>query len=221
MNIQTPETRLRFREALGMEIDRLISLLDEIDEDPDLEETGDEHDTSVAEGWRHSGQWKAGQQDMILEDDEEGDVGEDDGADEPNLGSPELRDRTSQERWAQGCRNEREEDAGEDREEENEHGGNVTDEPHDQHDEGNDEPTLGWANPMCGTFATPEGWVAIDTWDGPLGFTGEGHVTAHDELRRLYSERKVPYSAVCDSRPSAALLGLPDPGSMFLKITQP
>lgn len=113
MNIHTSESRLRYRRAIEAEIERLISLVDDLDGDPDLEETGDEHDTGAPEGWRPCAHWQASGQDMILEDDEEGDVGEDDGTDEPNLGSPELRDMTSQERWAQGGRA--------DREEENEH----------------------------------------------------------------------------------------------------
>jgi hypothetical protein len=34
-----------------------------------------------------------------------------------------------------------------DREDEDEHGGDIQDEPHDETDEGNDEPSLGWSNP--------------------------------------------------------------------------
>lgn len=48
MNIHTTETRVRFREAVGKEIDRLISLLDDLDGDPDLEPAGDEKDHSTA-----------------------------------------------------------------------------------------------------------------------------------------------------------------------------
>ena len=148
MNIQSIASRLRFREAVGIEIDRLISLLDAIDGDPDIEETGDEHDTGAPEGWKTCAHWQASSQDMILEDDEEGAVGEDDGIDEPSLGSTELKDWHSQANWALGSRS--------DREEENEHGGDIQDEPHD--DAGNfggidHEPDLGWTNHVNQTLA--------------------------------------------------------------------
>lgn len=219
MNIHTPESRLHFRDAVGKEIDRLIAMLDDLDGDPDLEETGDEHDTGVAEGWRqHRPSQFLGNP---LEDDEDDDPDEDDGTSEPSLGSPELREWDSQSMWAQGTRSEREL--------ENEHGGNVTDEPHDDGAcTGPDyEHSLGWANP---TFPgdpiwtphrfVPEGWsMTPDSHDGPLGFTGEGGRAAHAELTKLNKEGRVPYSAV---RATASWQhGLaPEPGSLFLRIPQ-
>ncbi|MGU3665050.1 hypothetical protein ACLBX9_12790 [Methylobacterium sp. A49B] len=60
---------------------------------------------------------------------------------EPSLGAPEPvigsgfglgpRVLTDQERWAEGSADDREQDAGDEREEENEHGGDIQDEPHD------------------------------------------------------------------------------------------
>jgi hypothetical protein len=92
MNAHTPESRLRFREALESEVERLLSLLDGLDPDPDLEETGDEHDTGAAGNWMNPHPYACGDQLVILEDDEESDPGEesdhveDDGSAEPYLG---------------------------------------------------------------------------------------------------------------------------------------
>jgi hypothetical protein len=207
MNIQTPESRLRFREAVGLEIERLINLLDVMEGDPDLEPY------LAGEGW-------AGQMGGSL-DDREGDLDEDEGDgsadDEPSLGSPELRDRTSQVRWAQGGADDREDD--DEREEENEHGGDILDEPHDQTDEGNDEPTLGWSNPMrTQRDEMPAGWACIDT-DGAIArsdFRGEGHVAAARELR----ERGLATVWTSSSWQNAHAPALPDPGSLFLRISR-
>ena len=77
-----------------------------------------------------------------------------------------------------------------DREEENEHGGDIQDVPHDAIDEGNDEPSLGWSNPRCGQMDIPEGWTFSDVPDtallpGDLGliFDGDGHHQARKQLR--------------------------------------
>lgn len=73
-------------------------------------------------------------------------------------GDPDLEPYLAGEYWGTG---------GDDREDENEHGGDVQDEPHDQIDEGSDEPLLGWSNPQwpLGTkrYIIEQGWACIDT----------------------------------------------------------
>ncbi|SFZ81814.1 hypothetical protein SAMN02983003_0707 [Devosia enhydra] len=83
---------------------------------------------------------------------------------EPNLGAPEIpplrlvacngnlsgwgREQGDQRRWAQG--------AEDDTEHEDEHGGDIQDEPHDALSEGNDELDLGWSESVvqgCGMCA--------------------------------------------------------------------
>lgn len=74
---------LRLRRAeLEARVEDLISLLDILDGDPDIEENGDENDVGVAEGWRPSG-YASGQV-VITEDDEDGADDEDGGDTEPN-----------------------------------------------------------------------------------------------------------------------------------------
>lgn len=72
-----------------------------------------------------------------------------------------------------------------DREEEDEHGGDVQDEPHDAIDEGNDEPDLGWRNPGCGD-ELPADWQQPDDCFHSrvdLSFDGSGHREAKRLLR--------------------------------------
>lgn len=78
----------------------------------------------------------------------------------------------------------------EDREEENEHAGDIQDEPHDVADEGNDEPFLGWSNPRFGTPDVAEGWASVDNCDtsyhpysSPLRFDGDGYWLGRKLLR--------------------------------------
>ena len=84
-------------------------------------------------------------------------------------------------------------------EDENEHGGEVTDEPHDHSDSGDDELTLGWPEQVTQRgVEMPEPFSAnYDTDDshadhgGPryLGFDGSGYRKAKDELARLQHRR--------------------------------
>jgi len=84
-------------------------------------------------------------------------------------------------------------------EDENEHGGEVTDEPHDHSDSGDDELTLGWPEQITQRgIEMPEPFSAnYDTDDshadygGPrsLGFDGSGYRKAKDELARLQRRR--------------------------------
>jgi|GEM_PF-1491475 len=82
-------------------------------------------------------------------------------------------------------------------EEENEHGGDIQDEPHDALAEGNDEPSLGWSNPRCGDVDVPEGWTFSDVPDtallpGDLGliFDGDGHHQARKQLREKVKDQR-------------------------------
>lgn len=49
-----------------------------------------------------------------------------------------------------------------DREAEDEHGGDILDEPHDQLDQGDDEPTLGWSNVTGQQGVGLEGWSMVE-----------------------------------------------------------
>lgn len=150
----------------------------------------------------------------------DGDVDlEDDGTAEPSLGSPEVANG-AQIQWARGNTDEREQ--------ENEHGGDILDEPHDAIDEGNDEPSLGWSNPMGvrvedmprGWSSTDsEGWARDDLIGGTtyLDFTGEGHVAAYRELQELRRQGRVTEWMIADARPA---VGLAEPGPLFLRIAR-
>ena len=86
----------------------------------------------------------------------------------------------------------------EDREEENEHAGDVHDEPHDAMEEGNDEPFLGWSNPRCGTPDFGEDWASADSCntsslpdENPLRFDGHGHRIGRKLLRENLKDNLV------------------------------
>ena len=71
-----------------------------------------------------------------------------------------------------------------DREDEDEHAGDILDEPHDG--EFDDEPPLGWANPEAPAMPGV-GWDASDNdadWCGDLDFDASGHKQARDLLRQ-------------------------------------
>lgn len=147
-----PETTPRA--AIATSIERLIDLLDALEDDPDVEANGDEADNSYPDdhlrrfvqwqleddepslGWPNAG--LRANNEMSCDDDREDDNADyEDGADkEPTLGAP--NNCGSQEQWA--------EDGGslfDECEVENEGGGDILDEPHDG--EGDDEPDLGWS----------------------------------------------------------------------------
>lgn len=86
-----------------------------------------------------------------------------------------------------------------DREEENEHGGDIQDEPHDDLYEGNDEPSLGWSNPIGLRVHVPEeasqmaldGWLPADAPDGPgLIFDGDGYHIGRKLLREVVRDKR-------------------------------
>lgn len=213
-------------EDLQDRIQALITALDLIEVDPDLEpylagfETpvsddreGDPGETEPTLGWTlatvQDGRKWLGNADF-------GDELEADRSDyEPNLGSPEVPaerlvpggshgwhfKRGSQEHWAGG--------RGDDTEEENEHAGDVLDEPHDERDEGNDEPFLGRDESMhqgTGTYATEPDL-------GPLQFEGGGCLDANDLLRRhgLNTHAHVSGHRVLTPRRGVAMVAMPLP----------
>jgi hypothetical protein len=141
-------------------LERLIAALDALDTDADFEPSlaapersprawgfrsvaGDGSQMQWADGETSDGEESGG-------DDEPDDHDEDDGIREPTLGSPEippmrlvahgttwLNLHGNQEHWADGRAGDHE------REDENEHGGDILDEPHDEMDEEGSESSLG------------------------------------------------------------------------------
>jgi hypothetical protein len=139
------------RAGIATTIERLINMLDTMDGDENLEETGDS---------------------------------------EPSLGWPEYRGLSQ---LATNVPHD-------DREEENEHGGDINDEPHDDDEL---EPFLGWSE-TCGNGEPPEAnhgsAVLVDDPEadgGSLDFRGDGYRQAREALRsrrvspfpREYAER--------------------------------
>lgn len=104
-----------------------------------------------------------------------------------------------------GDTDDREDDAGDNREEENEHGGDINDEPHDWNEL---EPNLGWSE-TCGQgpkIGGPRHDPAVQALDmapdpndvtisnatsaaGPLGFDGKGYREGQEMLRDLRRRR--------------------------------
>lgn len=125
----------------------ILAVMDAIDGDADIEENGDELDASYPERGPHV-QAYLGE----FEDSEGSDADEDDGTREPTLGAPEIpptrllpggrygwhTEQGSQAHWADGLAGDHE------RETEDEHGGDVQDDPHDDFGSGEAEPSLGW-----------------------------------------------------------------------------
>lgn len=169
MNIQTHEGSGRFRRAVEDEIERLIAMLDSMEPDPDLEP------------WLGSGDDREDQcEDEGAQCEGEGDWNEL----EPTMGWQE-----------QGSQAHLHATYNDECEEENEHGGDIQDVPHDAVDEGNDEPFLGWAEtcgqgPKIGIDATPND-IDPDPQDygGGLRFDGDGCLAGREVLRNLRSAR--------------------------------
>lgn len=192
------------RKAIADSIERLIDMLDAMSPDPDLEpylgygddREGDlsdwepDHDNEEGADSEFSLGWSEGQsQTGSLAGGSYGHEGDL----EPDLGWTHS-ERLG--RYKSSWITDGEEDAGDDREMENEHGGNVTDEPHDAQDEGDYEPTLGWGNRTGQSGVGLEDWNGIDATDsspvgggGPLGFTGDGYAEGKAALRELKRKR--------------------------------
>lgn len=159
------------RAAIATSIERLIDMLDAMDGDPDLE-------PSLA-GWERNGG-----------DDREGDLdangnpglseGDGNSDDEPTLGAREGHVQDDWYRFVNPVNDECEV--------ENEHGGDIQDIPHD--DIGENEESLGWANP-CGPEGAPmHDWSASDAPAinqfnvHDLKFEGSGYAIARALLRK-------------------------------------
>ncbi|ESX96005.1 hypothetical protein [Mesorhizobium sp. LNJC405B00] len=79
------------------------------------------------------------------------------------------------------------------REEENEHGGDINDERHDALDEGDSEPFLGWREQCCQSGVGTEEWNGSDDQGGVSGpcdgFRGDGVLAGRTVLRELQRRR--------------------------------
>lgn len=175
----------RDRAGIATSIERLINMLDDMDEDPDIEHAGDEADQSYPEDVAN----RLG-----------GSFHEDD---EPTLGAAERhpacgwgretkreRKAHSQELWAasDAVRDDREDE--DDREAVCEdEGADIQSQPHDQADQGDDEPFLGWSEAQSEHGAKPTGAEYAPAGDGPMNFNGDGAVAARKVLRNLQSAR--------------------------------
>jgi hypothetical protein len=188
-----------FRRKIADEIERLILLLDSIDRDPDLEDGGDNepwlgmpeksHQPDKhhrEDSWHFDDRVTRGD-DRELEDEHY----EDDGTAELSFGAPEkhvvptfgrwgeFRDRSGdQTNWAGGEGRAKFDEC----EIENEHGGDVNDEPHDGDP---DEYSLGWEQ-LDQTELQVSDWNEIDgsgRWEAKSVFTGSGQRVAADLLR--------------------------------------
>lgn len=206
------------RTAIATSIERLIDLLDELDGDCDLEDSADGEPSL---GWPagtgrypqnydleptrlYLSQFTTWKGEIDLECDEE-DL-EDDGTAEPWLGSPEVyitagygvngreyRDHQgNQVLWARGGTS--------DREEENEHGGDILDVPHDDSPPSDGEPSLGFTE-------------ALDQSPGN-GFWGE---VTYTDLEAAPEE--TPTDGVTHQPPLHVRASMVEPGSLFLRIS--
>jgi len=152
------------RKAIEAQIESLITMLDEMDGDPDIEENGDEHDTGMAEGWRGAATYSAfgvclpvplDNQGPILEDDEEGADAEPDEDGEPDLGWTLAGEHGDQ--WANnnGC----------------------------ELDDSDREPSLGWSIPDGLRVEEISGYDGSGDVEEPLNtFNGSGGLIAKQML---------------------------------------
>jgi hypothetical protein len=163
----------------------LLNFLDASDLDPDLEPTlgfmngpaemdecempeDDEPSLASLDRMADQTKWAAGGM-MDAELDESDD--------EPSLGSGAVGVHSTQSQWAQpgGCTDDREEDAGDDREEENEHG-----------DHADYEPSLGWTEGMA-------------QGQGRWGGTDDRELTAEPSAASVETARKRHnHSSICN-----------------------
>lgn len=199
-----PKNRLE----LSTTIENLINMLDDLSPDPDLE---DGADLEPSLGWGERGPRCMFPLDHARgshHDDRELDEAdyEDSGDAEPSLG------------WGQNqsvlhC------DRHDEAEEENEHGGDVLDEPHDGRDDY--EPWLGWGNTMGQPGVGTGGLEGVEDnpdHSVPGNFTGAGN----DEARLLLRGRRCKEPSLTIVGPAIAIAnwhGIPvtDPDAMDLK----
>lgn len=216
---------LSFRRAeLEARIEYLIELLDALDGDSDLEPY------LAGEQWLNN---RGGSP-----DDREGDLDEDEGDnncdDEPMLGARENHPRP----WGMSGRsNEGGQDdwyrptAFDECEEENEHGGDILDVPHDL--DSDLEETLGWSNPMGLRVHVPEEAAQLmagidDGEGGPLGFDGRGTQLAKHMLKQgggtysLDADLRALRAKAAEMRSEEGRVYeySAEPGSLFLRISR-
>ncbi|TPN53979.1 hypothetical protein [Mesorhizobium sp. B1-1-7] len=181
----TPTLRLQ----LATTIESLIALLDEIDGDSDVEATGDDEPSL---GWNAAGQ-------PGFTEDVEFDTGDDeDGHDrEPTLGASNDYNGSRNQTWSYQGSSQQDEC-----EVENEHGGDILDEPHDEEDR---ESFLGWTEKCGQTGVGLDGWTEADD-EGPedhlwlgSGFTGAGYVEGREMVRKIgaYAGEPEPVRVLC------------------------
>ncbi|MDB5524778.1 MAG: hypothetical protein JWM58_2541 [Rhizobium sp.] len=173
------------RLVIAMSIERLIDVLDALDGDENLE-------PDLA-GWDHRDDREG------ADDSDMPGIGEGDNADyEPMLGAPES---IPQHHWYKTSEYD-------ECEVENEHGGNILDDPHD--DEGEAEPFLGWSSPESRDNRRPDDWSEIDdsgdSWRS--SFDGSGKDIAVKQLRDIHRQMAAGPDIVGE------------PGSMFLRVVR-
>jgi hypothetical protein len=178
------------RTSVATTIERLIDMLDALDGDENLEPSlgapenhpGGYKD-SDADGWKAK---NADDREEACED--EGAQCEDEGAvtgdNEPTLGAPEgtVRDQARWGNTAYGL---------DEVEDENEHGGDINDEPHDPGDCGDSEPNLGRLETMHQGIGSYSGLSDDETGllAGNLAFEGEGYSIGNQMLDAAGADR--------------------------------
>jgi hypothetical protein len=176
------------RAGIATTIERLINMLDDMEGDENLEATGDEEPSL---GWPSNGS-SALNKDAPT-DDREGeahwtDAGpmyeleQDDSDNEPTLGAPEGTVHNQQQWEASSA-------MPDECEEENEHGGDVNDEPHDG--DGDAEPNLGRLETIHQGGGTYSGISDDETGllAGNLAFEGEGYSIGNQMLDAAGADR--------------------------------
>jgi hypothetical protein len=187
----------QLRGIIANQITDLIDLLDALDGDCDLEDGADSEPSIGFTEFGGRVYRTFGQPTHGMIDDLEDDASEleDNGDYEPTLGAGELhvssfayhnpsRDRTGdQTHWGYASTVAKQDEC----EDENEHGGDILDEPHDQLDEGNDELSLGWPEQHSPLRIGTETWGgdSFDTIANTLKFDGSGNAKAHDLISKV------------------------------------
>ncbi|RWA62145.1 hypothetical protein [Mesorhizobium sp.] len=167
------------RRSISDSIERLINMLDAMSPDPDFEDSAD---LEPSLGWSADGVMGSCVDLEGPQDDLEPDNDTEANGDE--------RDASATSSWAKGGHWD------ENVEEENEHGGDILDEPHDDgiFSGCDNEPWLGWGNTMGQPGVDTESLEDVqDSPDyGCGGFTGEGKDMARQMLRTGRSRRPEP-----------------------------
>jgi hypothetical protein len=211
----------RDRSSIATTIERLIDMLDALDGDENLEETGD---VEPYLGWPECGPQRLMEPGRYpigpMNDDREGealwtDAGpqyeleEDRSDDEMTFGWAESQSLSG--KLAAGFYGDQDEC-----EEENEHGGDICDHPHDDDEK---EPFLGWPetssqghdewerNPVSVRGVDPTGEEAIPLRAIPLDFRGEGYWQARQALRSVkHRVKPTTYGEIAHRMPDGTIM---------------